>query len=76
MQYHLDKPVEVLRHIGDGKFEAILTDGSIDEVNGGVSGLVKFIYFENEPLPPIGWTVTREKTSKDYHDKIDRIKKK
>lgn len=75
MQYHLDKPIVELTHIGDGKFEALLEDGSIDEVNKGVSGLIVFIYFENQPLPDIGWSVSREKTHVDYMDKIDKIKK-
>lgn len=76
MQYNLDKPIVELKHIGKGKFEALLSNGTTDEVNNGISGLIVFIYFENEPLPPIGWVVTREKAHIDYMNKIDQIKSK
>lgn len=75
MQYNLDKPIEILTHIGDGKFEATLTNGLTDEVNTGVTSLILFIYFENEPLPPIGWSVTLEKIHIDYISKIDNLNK-
>lgn len=76
MQYNLDKPIVELIHTGDGNFEALLSNGTIDEVNNGVSGLIIFIYFENEPVPPIGWTVTLEKAHVDYMNKIGQIKNK
>ncbi len=59
-----------VRHIGDGKFEAVMPDGEIKSVGANISGMIRYTYFEDYTLPPIGWTVAREKLLNDYQEKV------
>ena len=60
----------IIKHIGDGKFECYLSDGSIKEVGPNMRGIIRFTYFEDFTLPPDGWETTRLTLLKDYNSKI------
>jgi len=59
-----------IRHIVDGKFELVMPDGEIKSVGPNIAGMIRYTYFEDYTLPPIGWSVTREKLLNDYQEKV------
>lgn len=60
------------KHKGEGKFEAILEDGSIKEVGPNICGMIRYTYFQDYTLPPIDWEVNGEQLFKDYHTKVSK----
>ena len=70
---------DTLEHIGEGNLVAHTPEG-IKEVGKNLNGMVRYTYFEDFTLPPIGWTCSREDLLKDYHKKVsvqiiqDRLK--
>jgi hypothetical protein len=70
---------DTLEHIGDGNLVAHTTQGT-QEVGKNLNGMVRYTYFEDFTLPPIGWTCSHEDLLKDYHRKVsdqiiqDRLK--
>ena len=59
-----------IRHIGDGKFEIDMEDGSIKECGKNISGMIRYTYFEDYTLPPNNWEVEYMTFFKDYHNKV------
>ena len=60
-----------VKHIGEGKFEATLDEsGEIKNVGKNICGMVRYTYFPDFTLPPVGWKVTRKKLMEDYHPKV------
>lgn len=59
-----------LRHLGDGKFEAMMDNGVTKPVGPKLCERIYITYFEGKPLPPLDWTVTKQKLHSDYHTKI------
>lgn len=59
-----------LRHIGGAKFEAVLDGGEVKEVGSSLLGMIRYTYFEDFSVPPVGWQVTQEQLLKDYHPKV------
>ena len=57
-------------HIGEGKFECYLPDGSIKEAGNNICGMIRFTYFEDFQIPEIGWETTRMTLLMDYNSKI------
>ena len=60
----------LIKHIGEGKFECYLSDGSIKEAGANMCGIIRFTYFEDLTIPVIGWETTRLTLLKDYNSKI------
>lgn len=59
-----------VRHIGDGSFEAILDSGEIKSVGSNLIGMIRYTYFEDFSLPPVGWEVTQKQLLEDYQPKV------
>ena len=57
-------------HIGDGKFEVKLSNGDIKDSGPNMEGMIRYTYFENYEIPPIGWSINREQLIKDYFPKL------
>lgn len=57
-------------HIGDGKFEVKMSNGDIKNSGPNMEGMIRYTYFENYELPPIGWSINREQLIKDYFPKL------
>jgi len=70
---------DILEHTGDGNLKAHTPEGT-KEVSKNLNVMVRYTYFEDFTLPPIGWTCSRENLFKDYHRKVsdqiiqDRLK--
>lgn len=60
----------IIRHIGDGEFEAEFTDGNVKNVGSSLSGMIRYTYFEDFTIPEVGWEVTRSKLFSDYTPKV------
>jgi hypothetical protein len=75
MQYNLNKPIVEIIHVGDGKYNALLENGELDEVNKGITDLINFIYFENSQYPTTEWKKKLEIIHDDYMNRIDEVKK-
>lgn len=58
-----------ITHKGNGEFE-IETDEGIKEAGPNLCGMIRYTYFEDYTLPPIGWTTTRLELLKDYQPKV------
>jgi hypothetical protein len=59
-----------MRHLGGGKFTATFPDGQVREVGPNLRGMIRYTYFEDFSLPPVGWEVTNERLLQDYHPKV------
>lgn len=57
-------------HIGDGKFEVKMSNGDIKNSGPNMEGMIRYTYFENYEIPPIGWSINREQLIKDYFPKL------
>ena len=58
-----------IKHIGEGRFKAIMED-SIKDVGPSLGGMIRYTYFEDFSIPPIGWEVTHDKLMEDYQPKV------
>jgi hypothetical protein len=59
-----------VKHIGNGIFEATLDSGEVKEVGSNLIGMIRYTYFEDFSLPPIGWEVTQKQLMEDYQPKV------
>jgi hypothetical protein len=59
-----------VKHTGDGFFEVIMEDGTIKSAGNNLCGIIRYTYFEDYTIPPLGWTVSRENLMKDYQSKV------
>jgi len=59
----------IVKHIGDGEFEVEL-NGDIKGAGESLCGMIRYTYFEDYTIPPVGWNVTRKKLLDDYHPKM------
>lgn len=59
-----------VKHTGDGFFEVVLEDGSIKNAGNNLCGMIRYTYFEDYTIPPLGWSVERKKLLEDYHAKV------
>lgn len=59
----------LVKHIGDGRFE-IETDEGIKEAGPNLCGMIRYTYFEDYTLPPLGWSISRLELLKDYQPKV------
>jgi|688.fasta_scaffold00011_270 hypothetical protein len=57
-------------HIGEGKFEVKMSNGDIKNSGPNMEGMIRYTYFEDYELPPIGWNITRDQLIKDYFPKL------
>lgn len=60
----------IATHIGDGKFEVKMSNGDIKNSGPNMEGMIRYTYFENYEIPPIGWSINREQLIKDYFPKL------
>lgn len=59
-----------IKHIGEGNFEVVTAEGETKTAGPNLCRMIRYTYFEDYTLPPIGWSVSREKLLNDYHDKV------
>jgi hypothetical protein len=59
-----------IRHIGGARFEALMEGGETKEVGPNLIGMIRYTYFEDFSVPPMGWEVTQDQLMKDYHPKV------
>lgn len=59
-----------IKHTGDGNFECHMEDGRILGSGPNQDGMIRFTYFPDFNLPPVGWSVHSAQLLKDYHAKI------
>ena len=59
----------IVRHKGEGQFEAMTEEG-IKEVGPNIKGMIRYTFFEDFSLPPIGWQVTQKELLEAYHPKV------
>jgi hypothetical protein len=59
-----------ITHLGEGIFSATLRDGQVKEVGPNIRGMIRYTYFEDFTLPPVGWEVTKNQLLNDYHPKL------
>ena len=59
-----------IKHLGNGKFEAILENGDIKEVGPNIVGMIRYTFFEDFTLPPAGWEVTQKVLLETYQPKV------
>ena len=59
-----------IKHVGEGKFEALMDDGSVKEIGPSLRGIIRYTYFEDYTLPPLGWIISREVLLNDYQEKV------
>lgn len=62
----------IVKHLGDGKFQVEMRDGSIKEAGSNLCGMIRYVYFEDYTMPEIGWQVTSTKLMEDYMPKMQR----
>lgn len=60
----------LITHLGDGKFEAKLPNENPKECGPSLCGMLRYTYFEDFTLPPVGWSIEREQLMKDYFPKL------
>lgn len=59
-----------VKHLGGGKFEATLENGDIKEVGPNILGMIRYTFFEDFTLPPVGWEVTQKVLLEAYQPKV------
>ena len=59
-----------VRYKGDGQFEAIMDDGEIKEVGNNLLGMIRYTFFEDFSLPPVGWQITQKELLETYQPKV------
>jgi hypothetical protein len=59
-----------ITHLGEGVFSATLKDGQVKEVGPNIRGMIRYTYFDDFSLPPVGWEVTQNELMQDYHPKV------
>lgn len=59
-----------IKYLGGGKFEATLENGDIKEVGPNIIGMIRYTFFEDFTLPPVGWEVTQKALLETYQPKV------
>lgn len=59
-----------IKHLGDGRFTAILDTGEVKEVGPNIIGMIRYTYFENLSYPPVDWQVSQHQLLQDYQPKV------
>lgn len=59
-----------VKHLGDGKFTITLDNGDIKEVGPNIIGMIRYTFFEDFTLPPVGWEVTQKVLLEAYQPKV------
>jgi len=60
-------------HQGDGKFLIFLEDGTMRQAGSNLCGMIRYTYFEDFTIPPLGWSVESKKLLEDYFQKFKKI---
>ena len=60
----------LLTHLGEGKFQIKLENDEVKEAGSNLCGMIRYTYFEDYTLPPIGWEVTQKQLLEDYQPKV------
>ena len=68
----LDKHDFLITHIGEGNFTATLPSGDIKPLGPNTCGMIRYTYFEDYTIPPIGWTTTNNQLLTDYFPKAEK----
>ena len=58
-----------IRHTRDGRFEAVLPEGT-KPIGPSMGGMLRYTYFEDFTLPPDGWEVGHREFVQRYHAKV------
>ena len=59
-------------HRGDGEFDVIMEDGQVKNAGPNLRGMIRYTYFEDYTIPPIGWTTTNKQLITDYFPKATK----
>jgi hypothetical protein len=62
----------IYKHINNGVFQTKMEDGSIKTVGNNTVGMIRYTYFEDYSLPPIGWEVSQKQLMEDYLPKMQK----
>jgi hypothetical protein len=60
----------VVKHVGNGKFEATLDNGDVKEVGPNIIGMIRYTFFEDYILPPVGWEISQKVLLETYQPKV------
>jgi hypothetical protein len=60
----------IVLHKGNGQFEAIMDDGEVKEVGRNLLGMIRYTFFEDFSLPPVGWKITQKELLEAYQPKV------
>lgn len=60
----------IITHVGDGNFTVKLSRGEVKNAGKNLNGMIRYTYFEDFTLPPIGWTTTRYELLEKYYPKV------
>lgn len=59
-----------IRHVGKGSFVAVFDDGEVKNIGPSLSGMLRYLYFEDFSLPPDNWEVRYATFLPAYHSKV------
>jgi hypothetical protein len=65
----MERSNKLIKHIGDGKFN-VHYDGEVKEAGVNLAGIIRYTYFQDYTLPPIGWEVNWSDLMNDYLPKM------
>ena len=60
----------IVKHVGGGKFEATLDNGEVKEVGPNLVGMIRYTFFEDYTLPPVGWKISQKVLLETYQPKV------
>lgn len=59
-------------HKGEGKFDCVFEGGEVKNAGPNLCGMIRYTYFEDYTIPPIGWNVKHSQLIIDYFPKATR----
>ena len=69
----MNTPNYTITHIGEGKFSVDFPeDKLVKDADPNLCGMIRYVYFEDYTLPPVGWQVTNIKLMEDYIPKVTK----
>lgn len=62
----------LITHIGDGKFQVIMSSGEVLNAGPSLSGMVRYTFFEDYTIPHRGWSIHNYDLLTEYQNKISK----
>ena len=60
----------LVTHLGEGKFQVKMENDEIKDAGSNLCGMIRYTYFEDFTLPPVGWEVNQRQLLEDYQPKV------